>query len=103
VPKDFRQTTFTANLVYTAGQTTARVGVLNGARTWRDGRTSFVSPTYSDNYGYIQYELFGAVSDVEPIAWESSVTLKAMPAAMKTGCLPLPHAVAGIDRIEGCL
>jgi hypothetical protein len=102
-PKNFSDTTFSANVVFTAGKTSARVGILNGARTWRDGRTSFVSPTYNGNYGYIQYELFGAVSDVEPIAWEPSVRLKAMPAELKAGCLPLQYAVAGTDRIEGCL
>jgi hypothetical protein len=50
-PKDFSRTVFESNLVYTAGKTKARVGILNGARTWRDGRTSFATPSYSGNAG----------------------------------------------------
>jgi hypothetical protein len=102
-PKDFSRTIFDSNLVFTAGQTKARVGMLNGARTWRDGRTSFTAPTYSGNSGYIQYELFGGVSDVGPIQWEPTVNLHEMPPEMPLKCPPLQHAVAGTDRIEGCL
>jgi hypothetical protein len=101
---DFSRTTFGGNLLATMGQTKARVGILDGAQTWGVGRSAIVGANYVGNYGYVQWELFGFVTDAGLRSdWEPNINFFRMDASMKKGCTPLARATTGLDRTEGCL
>jgi hypothetical protein len=103
-PADFSRSTFGGNLLATMGQTKMRVGILDGVKTWDAGKASMIGANYLGNYGYLQWELFGFVTDAGLRSdWEPQVNFFRMNASMKPGCQPIKYAVTGLDRTEGCL
>jgi hypothetical protein len=61
--KSFAGSIYAGNLLFTAGSASARIGVLNGSSPWGGDRQWMIAPTYSGNYGYVRYELYGVGSD----------------------------------------
>jgi hypothetical protein len=103
-PGDFSRSTFGGNLLATMGQTKARVGITDGVRTWEATKAPMRGVNYAGNFGYVQWELFGFVTDGGLRSdWEPQVNFLQMAASMKKGCAPLKYAVTGLDRTEGCL
>lgn len=103
-PGDFSRSTFGGNLLATMGQTKARVGITDGVKTWEATNAPMLGANYTGNYGYVQWELFGFVTDAGLRSnWEPNVNFFRMNAKMKPGCLPIKYAVTGLDRTEGCL
>ncbi|MFM2429169.1 MAG: hypothetical protein RLZZ511_382 [Cyanobacteriota bacterium] len=102
---------FYDNQLQTLGGTRARVGVFNGTRVahgsgaWNTSST----PVFTGNYGYVNYELFGIVSDAGVVSLPN-LGLNPMPFASNKGCqqqryiqIPPTSVNAAYPAVDGCL
>ena len=93
--KNFGNSLYAGNQLFTAGNAKARIGVINGASPWAGDRGAMVSPVYSGNYGYVLYELYGLGTDGGHVDLPS-VGFVSVGAKVKSPCVGSRIATTGI-------
>jgi hypothetical protein len=93
--KSFANTVFVGNLLFTAGNANARIGVINGASPWGGNKSTMDTAQYVGNYGYVRYELYGANNDSPTPLFLPDVGLVQTGAKINPPCVGAKYPATG--------